>query len=609
MNRPQTGSQKPSRPEIIKPKSSQRYASLLRLLRPIYRKYRLRLLLGFLALLAVDFLTLTIPRYLKQGVDSLTQGSATSSSLMLTGGYIILTGVFILLFRFSWRTLIIGFSRRLEKILRDQLYKHILKMDRPFFDRHSTGDLMAHSSNDLSAVQMACGMGMVAAADALVMSMAALFFMANISLTLTLIALIPMPLLALCTWKLSGKLHTRFDRVQEQFSLLTEFARNTMVSIRLIKGYTREQRQCSDFDDLGREYVQANLKVAIIHGLLFPISTMVGNLGMLLTLYFGGRLVISNAITLGDFVAFITYLYMLIWPIMAVGWVTNLAQRGITSLTRIQRLLDAVPLLPDSIAVANEPVIDSLTFTCQNLNFTYPNAKVPALIGVNLEVRAGIIGVAGKTGSGKSTLCMLLARQYPLPDNMLLFSGHDVNRFSPATIRKQISYVSPQPVLLSGTVAENISLAVPDASEKAIEEAAQLAGIHDEIMAMETRYQTRIGELGVRLSGGQKQRIGIARALLANRPILILDDALSSLDVETEQEVFRSIRSRVSILLIASHRLNILARTERIILFDQGRVIAQGSHEELLEKSPFYQAMARKQQGGGSKIALTKKHA
>ena len=588
-----------SRPPASDKRTGPGIPALLGLIAPVYRRYQTRLLIGFFALLGVDFLQLTIPRYLKKGVDSLADGLATGHSLLIIGGYILLTAVCIAILRFCWRTLIIGFSRRLEKILRNRLFSHILEMDRPFFDKHTTGDIMAHATNDLSAVQMACGMGMVAAADAFVMSTAALFFMANISLTLTLIAIIPMPLLAICTRILSGKLHKRFDRVQEQFSLITEFARNTMVSIRLIKGYTRERRQIKEFEALGAQYVAGNLKVAVIQGLLFPVSTLVGNTGMLLVLYFGGKLVIADTITLGDFVAFVTYMYMLIWPMMAVGWVTNLAQRGLTSLARIYRLLAAQPLLDDAVKLRDEPRIESFHFRCRNLDFSYPDGGAPALTGVDLEIGPGILGVAGRTGSGKSTLCRLLTRQYPVPPGMLFFSGHDVNDYAPATVRAQVSYVSQQPVLFSGTVAENISLANPDATLEEIQNAARLAAIDDEIMDMADGYETTIGERGLRLSGGQKQRISIARALLADRPILIIDDALSALDVETEQQVFTGIRSRLQYktILIVSHRLKLLSGTDRVIILDRGKIVDQGSHQQLLAHNDFYQAMAQKQQG------------
>ena len=581
---------------------------LLGLIIPIYHTYRVRLFFGFLALLGVDLLQLTIPGYLKKGVDSLTEGTASGQSLLVVGSCILLTAIGIGLLRFCWRTLIIGFSRHLEQILRNRLFAHILTMDRPFFDRHTTGDIMAHATNDLSAVQMACGMGLVAAADALVMSTAALFFMAHINGRLTLIALLPMPLLALCTRILSGKLHIHFDHVQAQFALLTEFARNTMVSIRLIKGYTREQQQRKDFRTLGRKYVASNLKVAVIQGLLFPISALVGNTGMLLVLYFGGRLVIENSITMGDFVAFVTYLYMLIWPMMAVGWVANLAQRGLTSLARIHHLLTARPVLLEietgGAAIRPQPAAaqGGSVFSCRKLNFTYPGGQRPVLTGITLEIGPGILGVAGRTGSGKSTLCRLLTRQYPVERGMLFFSGHDVNDCSLAEIRSRISYVSQQPVLFSGTVAENISLARADASQDAITSVARLAAIDEEVMAMPEGYNTTIGERGLRLSGGQKQRIAIARALLADRPILIIDDALSALDVETEQRVFAGLRDHLQqrSIVIVSHRLKLLSGMDSIVVFDHGRIVDQGTHAELRQRNDFYRAMVHKQQGGVS---------
>jgi ATP-binding cassette subfamily B protein len=587
-------------------------AVLLALLRPFYFQYRYRLLLGFLALLAVDFLQLTIPLYLKQVVDILKNGTATSQGLLRIGGFLLLTAAGILVLRFTWRVLIIGFSRRMEAHLRAGLFSHVLAMDRFFFDQHPPGDIMAHTSNDLSAVQMAVGMGMVAAADALVISGAALVLMIYISPFLTLMAILPLPLLGLSAWFLSDRLHTRFDQVQHSFGLITEFARNSMVSIRLIKGYTRERQQIRAFTELGEKYVAANLKVAVVQGLLFPVAILVGNLGMLLILYYGGKLVIKEAITLGDFVAFVHYLYMLIWPMMAVGWVTNIAQRGFTSLARINRLLTARSRLENSLQVSGQEGMVDQDFSARfrsdpvislrGLNFSYPNhhkAGVSALTGIELQLRPGILGIAGRTGSGKSTVCRMLTRQYPVQEEMLFFADQDVNSLAPALVRQQISYVSQNPVLFSTTVAENISLAVPDASQKEIEAVAELAGLHADIIAMENGYQTRVGERGLRLSGGQKQRLAIARALLADRPVLIIDDALSALDVETEQQVFAGIRARATgkIVLIVSHRLKLLSSTDQVLLLDQGKAVALEHHEYLLQHNDFYQAMAEKQQG------------
>ncbi len=572
-------------------------ASLLRIVVPLFRRHWLRLLVGLLALVVVDFLQLIIPRFVKTAVDGLAADTADSGLLLRLSGLVCLVAVVVACLRFVWRYLIIGFSRILEKALRDRLFDHILRMDQPFFERWTIGDLMAHASNDLSTVQMACGMGLVAAVDALVMSSAALGFMVVISGKLTLIALLPMPLLIICTRILSGRLHHRFNLVQEQFSLLTEFARASLVSIRLLKAYTLERFQQDRFAHLGEAYVQSNLKVAAVQGLLFPIATLVGNIGMLLLLYFGGGLVIEERISIGSFVAFISYLYMLIWPMMAVGWVANLFQRGITSLRRIHRVLDQQPEVSTGSTQAL-PVADHCVYECRRLHFTYPGATQPALHGITLSLGPGLTGMTGRTGSGKSTLCKLLLRMYPVDDGLLFFQGIDVNRLSQADIRAQIAYVGQEPVVFADTIAANIAFGRPEASQEEIEAAARAAAIDGDIHGFAQGYQSLIGERGVKLSGGQRQRLALARALLCDRPVLIIDDALSAIDVETEQQVLRGIVSRLegkSVLLI-SHRVNVLRHAERIVLIDEGRIVDQGRHEALLHH-PFYRIMVEKQRG------------
>ena len=566
------------------------------LLGTTYRRHRWRLFAGFIALLSVDFLQLTIPRIIKRAVDGLESGNTGNSQLLYLGGLIILIALFVVFLRFTWRYLIIGFSRLIERDIRNRIFSHILKMDGPFFEKRTTGDLMAHSSNDLSAVQMACGMGMVAAVDALVMLVAAIGFMIAIHPLLTFLALLPMPLLAISTTVLSGKLHKRFSTVQSQFSLLTEFSRSTLVSIGLIKSYTMERFQTDHFDKLGKKYVKANLRVAMIQGLISPVATLVGNLGMLVVLFFGGKLVIESKITLGDFVAFIVYLYMLIWPVMAIGWVTNLVQRGATSLGRIYELISSSALVqnpekgPDSDA--SYP-----GFSLKNLTFFYPSATLPALKEISLEFGPGIHGITGRTGSGKSTLCKLLTRLYPTKGGQLFFAGHDANHFPLSQIRSQVGYVSQEPILYSATIAENISLGHPEASMEEIRKAAQNAAIHRDILSFEKGYQTLIGERGVKLSGGQRQRLALARALLCDRQVLLIDDGLSAVDVETEQEVFDGLKHyfKNKTVIIISNRTKLLSMTDRIIVLAEGQVENIGSHKKLLAENTLYRSMYDKQ--------------
>ena len=568
---------------------------LLGVVAPIFRQHRLRILAGCASLLAVDLLQLIIPRILKRGVDGLAAGTSSDGILLRLAGLILLIAFFVNGLRFVWRYMIIGFSRILEQKVRERIFSHILKMDAPFFERHTTGDIMAHISNDLAAVQMACGMGMIAAMDALFMSLAAIGFMLHIHVSLTLLAILPMPFLAICTRILSGKLHKRFATVQEQFSVMTEFTRSTLISVRLIKAYTMEKFRTREFDVMGKKYVRSNLRVAMIQGLMFPIATITGNIGMLFVLFFGGSLVIRGRITMGDFVAFIAYLYMLVWPMMAIGWVANLVQRGTTSLRRIHGLLSAASTLPD-VADGPETVLESV-FSLRSLTFSYPSSSEPVLTGITLELGPGIHGVAGRTGSGKSSLCKVLARLYPVDDGRIFFGGRDVNTLPVDYVRSAIGYVGQEPIVFSDTISANIALGRPGAGREEIETAARHAAIHDDILTFPRGYDTLIGERGIKLSGGQRQRLALARALLCDRPILLIDDGLSAVDVATEHEVFAGLRSqlREKTVLIVSNRIKLLSMTDRTMILDEGRIVQIGTHSELLRDNAFYRTMYDKQ--------------
>jgi len=567
---------------------------VLGLLLPIYFKHRYRLFLGLLALLGVDCLQLTIPRILKKGIDALSQGTAVQADLLHLGFLICLIGTLAALLRFCWRWLIIGFSRYLERDLRKKIFSHVMAMDGSFFSKYSTGSIMAHGANDLSAVQMACGMGLVAAIDAFVMSIAAIAFMLHIHTGLTLLALLPMPVLVLATRLLSGRLHHRFDRVQEQFSVMTEFARSSIASIRLLKAYTLETSQTKRFAELGREYVKSSIGVAVIQGLLFPIATLVGSSAMLLVLYFGGRLVMEEVISMGDFVAFVTYLYMLIWPMMAVGWVANLSQRGMTSLRRIYLLLSE----KSQLASGNpERTLKNHTFRFHNLNFSYPQSKRIILDSLNLEIPPGILGITGPTGCGKTSFCQILARIYPVKDNSLFIGELDVNDLSPESVQSLISYVSQEPLLFSSSLRDNIAFGNPDAAMERIEEAAKAAAIHDEIMALPEGYNSMIGEKGVSLSGGQRGRVALARALLCDRPVIIIDDGLAAVDTGTEQNIIDNISPWLTdkTVIWVSQRIKQLARTDRLLVLEHGKISDLGPYDELVVRNSFLREISRRQ--------------
>lgn len=561
----------------------------VRLVVPFFRRYRLRLLIGFTALLGVNGLQLVIPRIIKHAVDGLQNESVTAAILLQYGIMIVGLALCIAIFRFGWRYMILGFSRHLEKDLRNWLFSHILTLDRVFFQRSTTGEIMALATNDLAAVQLAGGMGLVAFADALILSLAALSFMAYIHPGLTLIAILPMPVLALLTRFLSGRLHRYFKKVQEQFSGLTEFVRASINSIRMIKAYTLERSQTQRFDGMGREYVQDNLRLARVQGTLFPVSGLIANTSMLLVLLFGGRLTIQGSITIGDFVAFTSYLFMLTWPMMALGWVTNLFQRGVTSLQRIQYILDERPVVVTSSG--SIPVPEEIhRIALNNLTFAYPNQKKPVLQNVSLEINRGILGIVGRTGSGKTTLAHLLARLYPVAHETIFWNGIDVNRLDLAGVRRSIALVPQDVTVFSDTVRTNITMGKAGAAPAEIEAVARAAAIHAEIKELPQGYDTRIGEKGVKLSGGQRQRIALARALLSDRPVLIIDDGLSAVDMETEHEIIGAMQEfmRDRICIIVSHRLAPLSQADKLIVMDSGRIVSQGGHEDLLQKSRFY---------------------
>jgi len=407
-----------------------------------------------------------------------------------------------------------------------------------------------------------------------------------------------MPLLALLTRVLSARLHRRFLKVQEQFSHLTEFARSTITGIRLLKAYTQEGPQAEGFNRLGRQYQQDNIRLARVHGTLFPISGLVGNTSLLLAIFFGGRLVIGGAITVGDFVAFISYLYMLTWPMMAVGWVVNLFQRGLTSLGRLNEVMQASPTLADPAQPLAFPV-GQTEISLRHLHFQYDGQEQPALAEVSCIIRAGeIVGLVGRSGSGKSTLCHLLARQYPVEDGAIFLNGVDINRLSLAAVRERVAYVPQDVLLFSDTVAANIAFGNPEANQEQIEAAARICRIHEEILGFSEGYQTRIGERGVKLSGGQRQRIALARAVLLDRPMLIIDDSLSAVDLETEQEIISGLAAFLPgrTCLIVSHRIAPLRDAARIMVLEEGKLLAQGNHAELLATSPFYRTMYHQQQ-------------
>lgn len=553
-------------------------------------RYRRAVIIGVSSLLFVDGLQLLIPRIIKDAVDNLTAGTATSGGLAMNGLTIAALATMIAALRFVWRYLIIGTSRHIEEDIRNAIFGHLLKLSSRYFGRTKTGDLMAHATNDLNAVRMACGFGLVAMTDAVILGIASIGFMLALNVKLTLLALIPMPIIAFFTLRAGKLLHLRFERVQETFSDLMEGVRESISGIRVVKAYVQEDHQEERLSDSGRRYIRRNVELVRIWGAFFPFVMLMSSMSVVIVIFIGGRQVMLGAISTGDLVAFMSYLGILTWPMMAMGWVVNVLQRGSASMGRINRILESAPEIADSEGAVDLDVVRG-EIEFRNVTFRYEDDALPALSDVSFTVPAGgTLGVLGRTGSGKSTICNLLVRIFETGEGQVLLDGYAVTDLSLRTVRKAFGYVPQDTFLFSDTIAENIRFGAPAATDDDVRWAAETAGILGEIDEFSGGMETLVGERGVTLSGGQRQRIAIARAIAATPSAIILDDALSSVDTATEEAIQRGLSSvlhgRTSI--IVSHRISSISGADDIIVLDGGRIIEHGTHQELLEVGGLY---------------------
>ena len=568
-----------------------------RILLPYFRRNLGILVIGVSSLLIVDLLQLFIPRVIKLAVDDLTRYQATSAGLLSYAGMVLALALGIVVFRFVWRRCLFGHSRQVEEALRNRLFAHLQTLSFSYFDRANTGDLMAHATNDVQAVQLAAGMGLVALTDTLVLGTAAIGFMLYINPSLTLIALLPMPFIALFARTISKIFYERFQKVQASFSQLTERARENLAGIRTIKAYTQETAETNRFDQTGRNYVAENLRMVKISGLFSPMSLIFTNLSMALVLVIGGKLTILNTITVGDFVAFNSYLLLLTWPMMALGWMINLFQRGSASLGRIQKILNTTSEAAETVEEPKKSLTQG-DIESRSLTFTYPGSNLPALEDIQLRIKPGqLVGIVGRTGAGKSTLCHLLPRLYDTPTGQLYLEGEDIQRWPLDELRRAIAVVPQDPFIFADSVRANICFGNPDASTDEMIKAAEAAHLLDEILALPQQFDTILGERGVTLSGGQKQRLTLARALMLSTPLLILDDCFSSVDLETELAILANLRRylKARTTLIASHRLEAMRAADVIFVLEEGQLREQGSHDQLLAQEGIYAALYRRQ--------------
>ncbi|MFZ7127985.1 MAG: ABC transporter ATP-binding protein [Desulfobacterales bacterium] len=561
----------------------------IRRIQPYLSERRRHIVVGLLALIIVDILQLLIPRVIKRAVDALTLFGATPGGLMTFAAIIVGIGVLIGGFRYIWRRCLLGASRRVEEGLRNDLFAHLQTLSAGYFDQARTGDLMAHATNDIQQIRMATGMGMVALNDAVILGAAAIGFMAYIHVQLTLLVLIPMPLIVFGTRFFSRRMHLRYQRVQKSFSDLTEVVRERFAGIRVIKAYDWGAASTAAVELASDRYVQENISLVKVTGLFMPMMVLLTNLSMAIVLYVGGVRTLTLAITPGDLVAFISYLGLLTWPMMAMGWVTNLIQRGKASLDRIDAVLAAEPEIRDRPGARRLSAPPSrLHF--DEVEFRYRPEAPAILSGIRLMIHAGeSVGIIGPPGSGKSTLLHLIPRLYEATQGAIRLDGVDVRKILLGDLRANIALSSQEPFLFSGTIRENLTLGA-EVNGKEIQKAVEKAALSQTLAALPGGIETLVGERGVILSGGQKQRIALARALIRPAPILLLDDPISQVDSGTARTILDTLRSLggARTLLIVSHRMSAVRFADRILTLEGGRITETGTHDDLIAAGGYY---------------------
>ena len=575
---------------------------------PYLMEYKWHYLIGVLVLLAVDLASLYIPQFTGEIIDGLTAKTLDMTGVIGIIKKIFAAGIIMMVGRFGWRYFIIGASRGIEYRLRDDMFGHLETLSARYFNSHKTGDLMAHFTNDLQAVRMGTGMAVITTFDAVIMTMMVLVKMiVYVDFKLTALAFIPLVFIAFGCYYYGIESKKRQLKRQDAFSLLSDKVQESFAGIRVIKAFVQEDKDFDEFEKACQDNKEKNLAVVKLRAIFGPALDAIIGVSIVITLVAGGRMVLEGQVSIGQFVAFNSYITMLVWPMIATGDCINIFSQAVAAWDRISSIFlekpDIVDLVPEELSGQDMHIEGDIEM--KNLTFTYPDGTEPVLSDINVHIKKGqMLGVLGRTGSGKSSLADLLLRIYDCPKGMLLIDGRAITDYPLEVLHRDVAYVPQENFMFSDTLEENIAFGLEERIDdhpeliNEIHQAAKDACIHDNIMDFPDEYKTLVGERGVTLSGGQKQRSSIARALLMDASILILDDSLSAVDTDTEEQILENLlrlRKGKTTIVIA-HRISTLSKADHVMVLEDGKMTEYGTHEELVKLGGFYADICEKQQ-------------